>query len=232
MNAFFKGFTIAAVSISLLILMDLRPAGAQAPLAPCRADIDRLCKGVPPGGGRIIECLKEREDEISPACREHVQATLQKVKTDVINWQKACHADAQRLCKGVPFGGGRVINCLQEHIDQVSPDCKGSLPVSQAPQDPCRADADRFCKGVPPGGGRIVECLKEHQAKLSPGCRQNLKVMEKVHEASTRVVDWQKACHADARRLCKDLPYGDGRVIDCLQQHIDQVSTECKGALR
>ena len=35
----------------------------------CRADVRTLCKGVKPGGGRLLSCLKEHGAELSPACK-------------------------------------------------------------------------------------------------------------------------------------------------------------------
>lgn len=37
--------------------------------AACEADVRRICAGVEPGGGRIRECLKERHEQLSPACK-------------------------------------------------------------------------------------------------------------------------------------------------------------------
>jgi hypothetical protein len=34
----------------------------------CEGDVNKLCKGVQPGEGRIIKCLKEHEKELSPDC--------------------------------------------------------------------------------------------------------------------------------------------------------------------
>ncbi len=34
----------------------------------CRADVEKFCKGIAPGGGRILSCLKSREPELQPAC--------------------------------------------------------------------------------------------------------------------------------------------------------------------
>jgi hypothetical protein len=34
----------------------------------CRPDMERLCPGVPPGGGRIIRCLKAHKMEMSVGC--------------------------------------------------------------------------------------------------------------------------------------------------------------------
>ena len=43
----------------------------------CRADIERLCPGVEPGGDRIKECLKKHEEEMSVGCAQALQ-TLKK----------------------------------------------------------------------------------------------------------------------------------------------------------
>ena len=38
----------------------------------CKDDAAKVCKGVEPGKGRILRCLKQHESELSPACKEHV----------------------------------------------------------------------------------------------------------------------------------------------------------------
>ena len=45
-----------------------------------------------------------------------------------------CAADAQKLCPGVPSGGGRIIACLAQHKDSLSDRCKqaAGLPVGPA----------------------------------------------------------------------------------------------------
>ncbi len=35
----------------------------------CRDDALKFCKDVQPGGGRVIRCLKEHENDLSAACR-------------------------------------------------------------------------------------------------------------------------------------------------------------------
>jgi hypothetical protein len=35
----------------------------------CKDDMQKLCAGVQRGGGRIIQCMKQHEAELSPACK-------------------------------------------------------------------------------------------------------------------------------------------------------------------
>jgi hypothetical protein len=41
----------------------------------CKTDLDLLCKGLRPGGQRIISCLKEKLTELSPACSVALKST-------------------------------------------------------------------------------------------------------------------------------------------------------------
>jgi hypothetical protein len=34
----------------------------------CRADAEKFCNGIAPGRGRILSCLKSRQQELQPAC--------------------------------------------------------------------------------------------------------------------------------------------------------------------
>ena len=55
----------------------------------CRAEMDKFCKSVTPGEGRILKCLQEHDAELSEACRAYVNAAAQYV---------ACLDDVLRLC--------------------------------------------------------------------------------------------------------------------------------------
>jgi len=43
---------------------------AIALMQSCRADHDRLCSGVVPGGGRILACLQNHAADLSAACAQ------------------------------------------------------------------------------------------------------------------------------------------------------------------
>lgn len=40
------------------------------PRGACKADYDKFCAGVAPGGGRIVACLNKQRDQISDACKK------------------------------------------------------------------------------------------------------------------------------------------------------------------
>jgi len=86
----------------------------------CRADVEKLCKGVRPGGGRIASCLKQHESELSPGCREAIAEAKEKVR----EFAEACKPDVETLCKGVQPGHGRIARCLKQHEAELSAECK------------------------------------------------------------------------------------------------------------
>lgn len=40
----------------------------------CQEDFKKFCANVTPGGGRIIACLAQQKDKLSPACLKVVQS--------------------------------------------------------------------------------------------------------------------------------------------------------------
>lgn len=40
----------------------------------CMSDVQKLCTGVQPGGGRIVACLKEHKDQVSDGCKQAIAA--------------------------------------------------------------------------------------------------------------------------------------------------------------
>jgi hypothetical protein len=40
--------------------------------AACDTDIQKLCPGVQPGGGRIFACLKQHKEQVSDVCKQAV----------------------------------------------------------------------------------------------------------------------------------------------------------------
>jgi Cysteine rich repeat len=38
----------------------------------CEGDAKKLCEGIKPGGGKIVQCLKQHESELSSECKEQM----------------------------------------------------------------------------------------------------------------------------------------------------------------
>jgi len=133
----------------------------------------------------------------------------------------ACRSDAQKFCKGVQPGGGRIAMCLKQHESELSSGCRER--IAEAKEEgkelaaACKPDAEKLCQGVQAGQGRVASCLRQHQDQLSGECR------EKIAEAQNR-----HPCMKDAERLCKGVQPGEGRIMQCLHEHEAELSAECK----
>jgi hypothetical protein len=46
----------------------------------CADDIQKLCRDVKPGAGRIVRCLREKETELSPECRDKLTQARKKTQ--------------------------------------------------------------------------------------------------------------------------------------------------------
>jgi hypothetical protein len=168
-----------ALALSFLALAFAAPARAET--GACRADLERLCKGVEPGEGRIVKCMKEHEAELSAECKASAGKMKEKAHEKKDELEEACKADKERFCKDVEPGEGRIMACMREHEAELSEKCKAmkggmkekfeKMKAMKEKAEACKADKERFCKDVQPGEGRIVECLKSHEAELSEACR-------------------------------------------------------------
>jgi len=87
---------------------------------PCKDDIEKFCKDVKPGQGRILKCIKEHEKELSQVCKDHVSAAREKAQ----GFMQACKGDIGKYCQDIKPGRGRIINCLRQHESELSADCK------------------------------------------------------------------------------------------------------------
>lgn len=92
---------------------------AQAAQGGCKADAEKLCKDVQPGEGRVIECLKTHQKELSPKCVDQVKA----VKAA----SNACEPDVEKFCWDTPIGKGGIAGCLKKHSAELSAECKAAV---------------------------------------------------------------------------------------------------------
>ena len=69
-------FTVAVACVlalfSVAVLGPVPRAQAQE-LTYCKADAKRLCRGVRPGGGRMLQCLKAHENDLTVGCAKELK---------------------------------------------------------------------------------------------------------------------------------------------------------------
>jgi hypothetical protein len=91
----------------------------------CADEIEKFCKEVKPGGGRIMECLKAHEAELCTSCK----GKLIELQGFIKDCEHACSGDIAQFCKEIQPGGGRIVKCLREHDKQLSPTCSAKLEM-------------------------------------------------------------------------------------------------------
>jgi Cysteine rich repeat len=74
---------VTAVSVLVAILVSFsafHAAKAQGGgLSHCKDDAARICPGIAPGGGKLAECLKQHQDDVSIGCAKALKAIKTKM---------------------------------------------------------------------------------------------------------------------------------------------------------
>ena len=139
-----------------------------------------------------------------------------------------CMADAQKLCPGVQPGKGRIAACLKAHKDQLSQECQGRMAQFREEAEACEADVRKLCPDTKPGPERH-RCMQSHKDQVSEPCKQLwAQAMERREEGREAM----RACRGDAQKLCKGVQPGEGRIVECLRSHQQELSPPCATALR
>jgi hypothetical protein len=100
-----------------------KPIGGAAGQGACHDDIERLCKDVQPGEGRVLACLKSHKADVSKGCTSAIQQLKAQLKTTAA----ACEPDVEKFCWDTPVGKGGITQCLKKHKAELSADCKTAV---------------------------------------------------------------------------------------------------------
>jgi hypothetical protein len=164
-----------------------RRAGGGGLQGACAMDRQQFCNSVPPGGGRIIECLMFHRRDLSPPCRARIAA----LSGGGMGAMAPSGPPRQAMAPpgygpppprygppppgyGPPPSSG---------YGPPPPPGSGPPPSSYGPPPPsggraalqasCGPDVQQLCTGVPRDG--VVRCLNAHRAELSPPCKTYLR---------------------------------------------------------
>jgi hypothetical protein len=89
----------------------------------CKADAQKLCSDVQPGEGKLLECLKTHQADLSPACATNIKSAQQAIK----QMSDACEPDVEKYCFDTPAGKGGIASCLKKHQADLSEGCKDAV---------------------------------------------------------------------------------------------------------
>jgi hypothetical protein len=96
----------------------------------CTTDIQSLCAGVKPGGGRVLACLQSHvaAGELSVGCSTILSKAI---------WvAKECAGDIRQFCPNATYE--TVGDCMRPHLGQSSATCQSALAFMASPA------ADRY----------------------------------------------------------------------------------------
>jgi hypothetical protein len=96
----------------------------------CTSDVQSLCAGIKPGGGRVLACLQSHVSagELSVGCST--------ILSKAIWTAQQCAGDLRQFCPNAAFAN--VSDCMKPHLGEVSGTCKAALAFMASPA------ADRY----------------------------------------------------------------------------------------
>lgn len=196
----------------------------------CKDDIENFCHNVE-FGSKMLHCLmkfiktkRHRGDahvrnRISSHCKSEMEILLKEVNV-AEDWrvdpvlQEACQSTVDSVCKNTSPGGGRILNCLAEHIDSslMTEECREALNQMQyfvvrdfeldiQIYNACHSDAVKYCHAKrdwyndlddmdPERGPTVMACLyryvyhPDEAVRLKKNCVFHVKRVMKQRAAS------------------------------------------------
>jgi hypothetical protein len=91
----------------------------------CGADIQKLCKGLNFGSGRIADCLQQNAAKVSPGCKGTLTTAFQLItrrEHAQASYEQVCQRDMSKSCSGIK-GDGFVLACRVKKEGRVSKEC-------------------------------------------------------------------------------------------------------------
>jgi Cysteine rich repeat len=112
-SSFARLFAFGGLSLALLWFAQPAAANERAAMQACRADAQKLCAHVQPGGGRIVACLRDNEANLSSSCQAQLGAV------------EACAAEVKKLCPQAQ-GEGAMRTCASQKRAEFSAGCRAA----------------------------------------------------------------------------------------------------------
>ncbi len=93
----------------------------------CQAELESLCPASLSGDDRL-RCAQRSAQKLPLPCQRTILARVAQAKEDLQRIRFACKEDARRFCRRAGRLGGQVLQCLEEHAQEISDRCFQALP--------------------------------------------------------------------------------------------------------
>ncbi len=145
----------------------------------CKADIEKVCKDIKPGEGRISDCLKKNIKKISKDCKERVENPQKKNQNKKGKWtnnkknkrsgNKNFKGKDESFLRGFERGFARG---YERGFDRGQKNKVNNRSKNRQNRviTACKADIKKLCGDIKYGEGRIKACLEKNKKKLSEKC--------------------------------------------------------------
>ena len=91
----------------------------------CATDIQSLCAGVKPGGGRILACLQ------SHVAAGNLSVGCSTILSKMIWVAKECGGDIRQFCPNITFEN--LGDCMRPHLSETSGPCQAAMAFIASP---------------------------------------------------------------------------------------------------
>lgn len=102
------------------------PRAKQIAEMKCEAELQQACPDSLQGEDRR-RCMEQRAKHVPSPCQSIIRQQLVRFK-EQSGHALACAEDVKRFCREVPSGEGQMLQCLQDHAQDVSDGCYATLP--------------------------------------------------------------------------------------------------------
>lgn len=103
------------------------PRSQQVTKLKCEAEIEQFCPASSDGPMRR-QCIEQRVSQLAPRCQQLIRERFVKWREERTRMIAACQEDVRRYCMSMTPGSGNMVQCLQDHAQDVSDRCYQTLP--------------------------------------------------------------------------------------------------------
>jgi Cysteine rich repeat len=129
--------------------------------------------------------------------------------------RQSCRSDYQSYCSSVPTGGTASLQCLQGHLNELSPPCQTAVS-SASGGGPSSGGPSSGGSARPPSAGAPAAAPYSAPKPMSP--REKMAIM-------------RQSCGGDFRAYCRGVPLGGGEAMRCLSENQSRLSPACQSAM-